>query len=112
MTDPVNLDNLHEITGGDPSLEKELFGIYIASSENCLTFLRTSQSAGAEESWRSQAHSWKGMSFNLGAEALGNLCAKAQMNHMAPPEEKAAMLAAMEAEYAKVKDFLNEQPSS
>lgn len=106
MTEPVNLENLREMTGGDTELEKELFEVYLNSSEDCLKNLRISQSAGHEETWRTQAHAWKGMSLNLGAEALGKLCAEAQMNHVASEEEKAKMLAAIEAEYEAVKAFL------
>lgn len=106
MTEPVNLDNLREMTSGEPELEKELFDVYLSSSEDCLTSLRANANAGQEETWRTQAHAWKGMSLNLGADALGKLCADAQMNHMAPPDKKAEMLAAIEAEFAKVKAFL------
>lgn len=49
------------------------------------------------------------MSLNLGAEKLGGLCATAQMNHLAPPDEKAKMLAEIEAEFAQVKDFLKDK---
>ncbi|MDD2325348.1 MAG: hypothetical protein PHW63_05015 [Alphaproteobacteria bacterium] len=109
MTDPVNLDNLHEMTGGDSELEKELFTVYLGSAEECLTALHANQGAGGEETWRTQAHAWKGMSLNLGAEKLGGLCATAQMNHLAPPDEKAKMLAEIEAEFAQVKDFLKDK---
>lgn len=106
MTEPVNLDNLHEMTGGDSDLEKELFEVFVTSADDCLNALESSQGAGQEETWRTQAHAWKGMSLNLGAEPLGKLCAEAQMNHLASPEEKAKMLAAIKAEYELVKTFL------
>ena len=106
MTHPVTLDNLREMTGGDPSLEKELFEVYLSSSEECLKGLKLNNAPGKDEEWRTQAHAWKGMSLNLGAETLGKLCAEAQMNHLAPTEQKTAMLNAIEEEYARVKDFL------
>jgi histidine phosphotransfer protein HptB len=106
MTETVNLDNLREMTGGDKDLEKELFSVYLTSSEECLNVLRSTLAAGQEESWRTQAHAWKGMSLNLGAETLGHLCAEAQTNHLALSEDKAKMLAGIEAEYEKVKEFL------
>jgi len=106
MTDPVNLENLREMTGGDLALEKELFEVFLTSSQDCLNALQANAGAGQEETWRSQAHAWKGMSLNLGADELGKLCAEAQMNHLAPPEKKAEMLAAIDAAYAKVKAFL------
>ncbi|MGE0109697.1 MAG: Hpt domain-containing protein [Bdellovibrionales bacterium] len=106
MTDPVNLENLREMTGGDADLEKELFSVYLTSSEDCLTALRNSTGTGQEEEWRTQAHAWKGMSLNLGAQELGSLCATAQMEHLVPEEKKKEMLAAIEAAYEKVKAFL------
>ncbi|MGE4351951.1 MAG: Hpt domain-containing protein [Bdellovibrionales bacterium] len=106
MTEAVNLENLREMTGGDSALEKELFDVYVSSSDDCLKALEANQGAGQEETWRTQAHAWKGMSLNLGAEPLGQLCAQAQMNHLATPEEKAKMLEAIKAEYDKVKQFL------
>lgn len=106
MNTSVNLDNLHKMTGGDKALERELFDVYLGSSDECLNMMRLNQYAGQEEVWRTQAHAWKGMSLNLGADVLGKLCAEAQMNHLAPPEEKAKMLAAIEAEYENVKAFL------
>lgn len=106
MSDPVNLENLREMTGGDVALEKELFTVYMDSAWKCLEALRGSLGAGQEEVWRTQAHAFKGMSLNLGAENLGQLCAKAQMNHTAAEGEKKAMLAAIETEYELVKNFL------
>lgn len=107
MTNPVSLDNLHEMTGGDSSLEKELFDVYLNSSADCLTAMKAAMGPGQEEEWRAKAHAWKGMSLNLGADALGKLCAEAQMNHLAPPEKKAEMLASIEEEFGKVKAFLS-----
>ena len=106
MTTVVNLDNLHEMTGGDKDLEKELFEVYLSSSEECLKALRLNSDEGNEETWRTQAHAWKGMSLNLGAETLGKLCAEAQMSHLSPTAEKEKMLAAIEAEYEQVKAYL------
>ncbi|MFA6280482.1 MAG: Hpt domain-containing protein [Bdellovibrionales bacterium] len=106
MTDSVNLENLREMTGGDKDLEKELFDVFITSSDDCLNSLKANLDAGNEETWRTQAHAWKGMSLNLGAGTLGTLCAEAQMNHIAPQDEKEKLLAAIEAEYEKVKTYL------
>jgi len=88
MTNPVTLDNLREMTGGDKALEKELFDVYITSCETCLSALKAATESGKEEEWRTQAHAWKGMSLNLGAETLGNLCAQAQIDNLAPTEKK------------------------
>ncbi len=106
MTDPVTLDNLREMTGGDKALEKELFDVYITSCEDCLNALKASTEEGKEEEWRTQAHAWKGMSLNLGAETLGNLCAQAQTDNLVPADKKREMLAGIEEEFGRVKAFL------
>lgn len=106
MTEAVNLDNLHEMTGSDPDLEKELFGVFLTSAEKCLEAMRASTGVGAEETWRTQAHAWKGMSLNLGADTLGRLCAQAQSSNNAAESEKKALLEQIEAAYAEVKTFL------
>ncbi len=106
MTDPVNLANLREMTGGDAAIERELFAVFMDSSEKCFANLEANAAAGQEEAWRTEAHAWKGMSLNLGAESLGHLCANAQMKNTAPPEEKAKILAEIKDEYEKVKQYL------
>lgn len=106
MSQPLDLENLHEMTGNDAALEKELFGVFLTSAEECMAALRASTGADAQETWRTQAHALKGMSLNLGAAELGALCANAQMNHTADSTQKAAMLHAIEDSYAAVKAFL------
>jgi HPt (histidine-containing phosphotransfer) domain-containing protein len=106
MTESVNLDNLHDMTGGDAEIEKELFNVYLGSAEECLNALRQSTSEGQQEVWRTQAHAWKGMSLNLGAEPLGKLCAEAQMGHTLPEDDKKKLLAQIEEEFGRVKAFL------
>ncbi|MDD5586596.1 MAG: Hpt domain-containing protein [Alphaproteobacteria bacterium] len=111
MNIPVNLDNVREMLGGDPAREKELFGIYMEASEECLTIMEANFAPENEENWRRQAHSLKGMSMNLGAEVLGKLCAEAQNNNTATPDEKKTMLTAIQDEYKRVKEYLFNQPS-
>jgi|GEM_PF-789813 len=113
MTDPneapVNLDNVREMLGGDPARERELFGIFYAATEEAIAALGKSCGAGAEEEWRTQAHAMKGMSLNLGAAKLGELCATAQKSNMAPEAEKQKLLAEIKAEYEAVKAYLASQ---
>ncbi|MDX9689454.1 MAG: Hpt domain-containing protein [Proteobacteria bacterium] len=107
MTEPVNLDNLHDMTGGNAEVEKELFNIYLSSSGECLKALQQSTADEQQEIWRTQAHAWKGMSLNLGAEPLGKLCAAAQIGHTQPQDKKRELLAQIEEEYRRVKTFLS-----
>jgi HPt (histidine-containing phosphotransfer) domain-containing protein len=103
MENPVNFANLREITGGDAVLEAELFRSFLESSDQCIKELRTALAAGNDDDWRKQAHAFKGVCLNLGADPLGNLCKKAQEDYRALPDEKQEMMTAIENEYACVR---------
>ena len=106
MDQPVNFDNLREITGGDLALESELFRNFIASSAACLEGLRGAMAGGDEGEWRKHAHALKGVCLNLGADALGGLCKKAQEDYRATGEEKRLILCDIEGELARVQAAL------
>jgi len=110
MNAPVNLANLREITGGDPEIEKELFQVFLDSAESCLSELAACCIPEAAEKWRTQAHALKGISYNLGAEQLGDLCKKAQTEANAPDNEKQAILNAITAAFSDVRNFLHAPP--
>lgn len=102
----INLDNLHEMTGGDVGVEKQLFQMFLDSTEECLAALATGWQAGKEEIWRKQSHALKGSALNLGAMHLGEMCKEAQESFEAAPERKQAILAGIQAEYAEVREQL------
>lgn len=105
--DPVNLNNLRDITGGDTEIEKELFQVFLDSAQDCLTALATSCAADDTETWRKQSHAFKGISYNLGAEALGDICRTAQDSATTSDiKEKRVMLAALQHEFSRVQDYL------
>ena len=108
MNDSVTLVNLRELTCGDVEMEKELFKVFISSSEEAITSLEANISPETSETWRKQAHALKGISLSLGAEKLGDLCKKAQENFQNTAEEKAKMLADIKKESKRVKSYLNE----
>jgi HPt (histidine-containing phosphotransfer) domain-containing protein len=68
--------------------------------------LQVSCSGSAADRWRRQAHAFKGIALNLGAERLGALCRKAQEMPEAPESVKAGMLTNIRAEYERVKEYL------
>ena len=103
---PVDFSVLHGMTGGDAALEAELLEIFIESSIECLTGLRLSLDGGKNVAWREQAHAFKGIALNLGANGLGGLCRVAQEGYLAPPEDKRLMLRAIEAEMRRVDEAI------
>jgi len=88
-------------------MEAELFQLFLSSSEECLTGLRAALADGNEKAWREHAHAFKGISFNLGAGPLGEICKKAQDEFQASGDAKKAMLADIEAELENVKAALD-----
>ena len=105
MIIPVDLTNLRNMTDGDKNLEKVLFDEFITSFEKGIEVLRRSLEPSASI-WRSQSHSLKGIALNLGAAPLSDLCKRAQEAGQAAPFAKQELLQKIEAEYAKVKEFL------
>ncbi len=108
MSDAVDLTNLRTITGGDDTVEHELFTIFLESSVECLTALQNNTNAGGSDEWRRQAHAFKGISHALGATVLGDLCRDAQNCAPENLDEKARLAAAISAEHARVVAFVKE----
>lgn len=110
--DAIDLKNIREISGGDVALEAQLFKSFLSSSDECLAGLQAAMDKADEALWRRHAHAMKGISLNLGAFPLGELCRKAQENHMADMDEKRTMLTNIEAALADVRRKLNDLISS
>jgi histidine phosphotransfer protein HptB len=106
MTGAIDLSNLREITGGDVDVERELFDLFLQSADECIAALKNSADTPHNDEWRKQAHAFKGTSLNLGAGELGRLCKEAQEKYQAAPDEKRALLAAIESEFGRVKTQL------
>lgn len=115
MTDCVDLANLRTITGGDPSVERELFTIFIESAAECLSALQANTGPAGSDEWRRQAHAFKGISHALGATHLGDLCRAAQHCDPQNLDEKARLANAITAEHDRVvvfvRDMLAEMPA-
>lgn len=107
MKPAVDLTNLIEMIGDDPAMLNDLFREFISSFENGYAMLDKNSKDEDQETWRTQAHALKGICFNLGAEALGELCKQAQNSKEAPIEEKKQLLASIHHEYQNVKSFLD-----
>jgi len=106
MSEPVDLKNLREMTDGDKEMEKSLFQEFFSSFEDGIKALKASLGDIAAETWRKNAHALKGISLNLGANKLGELCKSAQEKNTSPQDAKKSLLAEIEWEYAEVKKFL------
>ncbi len=100
MSAPVlDRDHLARYTAGDAALEAELFGLLSSQIDACIARLKT---ATAEAGWRDAAHTLKGAARGVGAMALGEACAQAEIQ---PLNDNA--LAAVEAEAARAQAAMN-----
>lgn len=106
MENPVDLTNLHDLTDGDVALERDLFNEFFRSSQDCIQVMESNFADGNNEEWRRGAHAFKGISYNLGAEHLGNLCKVAQESSDLDRSDKLVILNNIKAEFTTVQDYL------
>lgn len=71
----LNLDHIRRYTGEDDALIAEVLGLF---REQTSLWLRALDPEADDESWRAVAHAIKGSARTLGADALGELCARAE----------------------------------
>ena len=105
---PVDLANLRDMTGGDKDVETMLFGEFFKSAQACIHGLEQLQGSDQNDAWRKQAHAFKGISLNMGANQLSALCKQAQDGCTMPADGKQALLISIKSEYELVKKFLEE----
>jgi PAS domain S-box-containing protein len=80
----VDLEALHELTGGDASFERELIDTFVASGDKCLADIMNALEAQDYDTIGKRAHALKGASANIHAHRLcsaaSNLEAAARSN--------------------------------
>lgn len=106
MADPVDLDNLRSMTDGDAEMEKILFEEFFSCFDSTIVQMQNNYSEDKAEEWRKDAHALKGVSLNLGAIQLGELCKKAQDEYATGSDSKDEMLKNIKAEYEAVRQFI------
>lgn len=77
----IVLDRAHlaGFTGGDPSFEKQVLGIFMENAPSYLDILRECDS----DNWKSSAHKLKGAARSIGAWRLARAAERAE--RMQPP---------------------------
>ena len=82
--------------------------LFLKSSRVSILALRASWQKDDPRSWRLTAHAMKGISLNIGAFPLSQLCDEAENNNALPAHEKEPLLIAVENELAVVCRLLRE----
>ncbi|MFQ5435587.1 MAG: response regulator, partial [Anaerolineae bacterium] len=107
MIDMAAIDNLFEMTGGDPEFLAEMIDSYLETSPPLLARLHNGLADGDVNDFRMAAHTLKSGSADFGAMTLSKLCG--QMEEMGKSGEIAGaepLVAQAEALYAGVKTAL------
>ena len=72
--DRAALDELLEMTGGDPEFLAEMIDTFLADGPALLAEMQTAASSGDPAALRRAAHTLKSNGRTFGATALGDLC--------------------------------------
>lgn len=92
---------------GATGLLRRLVGIYLKNSPTQIQALRHGVALNDAKELHNTAHAFKSSSMNLGAAALSALCRKLELGCKSGMiEEAAALIAAIENEYALVEELL------
>ncbi len=107
ILDMTAIENLLEITGGDPEFLAEMIDSYLETTPPLLTKLHESLEAGDAAGFRMAAHTLKSGSADFGAMSLSKLCARLEeMGKDGTLDDAAPLIAEAEAIYALVQPAL------
>ena len=110
LTGAVDFNYLEGFAAGDTAVVEEVLGLFREQAALWLRLLDPSAQGGA---WRDAAHTIKGAARSIGAGALAEACAAAELADAAAPSDKTALLDkvrdAMDLVLADIAAYLHEQ---
>ncbi|MBE2220034.1 MAG: GAF domain-containing protein [Anaerolineae bacterium] len=107
VLDMAAIENLLEITGGDPEFLAEMIDSYLATTPPLLIQLNESLAGGDAANFRLAAHTLKSGSADFGAMSLSKVCLQLEeMGKNGTLDGAAPLVAEAEAIYAKVQPAL------
>jgi HPt (histidine-containing phosphotransfer) domain-containing protein len=107
ILDQSALDELNEVTGGDPEFMAELVNTFLEDAPMLMNDLQAALAAGNAGEVRRIAHGLKSNGMEFGAVKFAELCKTLERNAADGQLADAdALLADIEAEFARVKDAL------
>ncbi|MGB0935001.1 MAG: Hpt domain-containing protein, partial [Alphaproteobacteria bacterium] len=77
MTAEFDMNQLEEMTGGDPDLTKELMQSFYECADECIASLESCIN-GDPTNWKEHAHALKGIALNFGATGLSDISKQAE----------------------------------
>lgn len=100
MTDPIDMDRLRLITGGDRDVEHTIFTMIAETGERCLSILRETND---NDAWTKATHEIRGAAANIGAQAMAAVCKIAEEGGITT---KPSSLPELESQWAAMKAFM------
>ena len=102
--DPAALEQLLDMTGGDPEFVDELVQTYLEDALAQIEAMRAAAETGSMEDLVRPAHSLKSNSANMGAHVLAEQCRQLEADARAGTVERATdRVAETAAEFERVK---------
>jgi HPt (histidine-containing phosphotransfer) domain-containing protein len=104
------MKHLQEITGGESEFEREITELFLKDTGEHLSRLKKAIDEGNATALEREAHTVKGAGSNMGADKFSELALALERKGKSGSLEGAQdMLTELEAEFRRVKDFLEEQ---
>ena len=102
----IDLGIMKSFSEGNPDIEKQLVGLFIAQSDINIKKLADSISKEDCTDWSEAAHSLKGGSGGIGAAKLRRLCEEAQEMTKSTEKQRREMFEEINLNYRQVVDYL------
>lgn len=104
MEAEFDLEQLDEMTDGDPELKKDIVEAFFECGDECLEELE--QSLGGENiMWKEKAHALKGIALNFGATRVAKLSAEAEEGCEMSTAEKEKFFVDIQEAYQSAKNY-------
>lgn len=102
----VDLGFLQKVTNQDTEFEKELYEIFVDSSQNNIDKMTKAIEDEDDENWYMASHSFKGAASSVGAFDLSKTLEEAQVHQSKNYDEKREILENIKHKLSLVLDFL------
>lgn len=104
MEAEFDLEQLEEMTDGDPEVKKDIVEAFFECGDECLEEL--GQSVSSENiMWKEKAHALKGIALNFGATRIAELSRAAEENCDLSREEKEKLFGDIQKAYQSAKTY-------
>ncbi|PHR59236.1 MAG: phosphotransferase [Robiginitomaculum sp.] len=102
----IDLEHLHQYTGDDLNLEKEIYSLF---REQVRMWLRMLVADADNEAWSSAAHSLKGSARGLGAHKLAAACETAEAVILSGQAARAVAATEVRTQVDQVTHFIDKR---